>query len=68
MQVGDTYVFPGFLTPVLINFSFQSHGLLFLRASLEVKGENMPERKVASTQDLLTTERPGRSNPEKEEC
>ena len=50
MAVGDTYVFPGFLTPVL-NFSFQSHQLLFSHASAEVIGENAPERKVASSGD-----------------
>ena len=33
------------------NVSFQSHGLLFLHASAEVRGENTPERKVASTGD-----------------
>ena len=43
MEVGDAYVFPGFLTPVLTQ--------LFTHASAEVRGENMPERKVASTGD-----------------
>ena len=43
MAVGDAYVFPGFLTPVL------SHRLLFSHASAEVKGGNMPVRKIAST-------------------
>ena len=43
MAVGDAYVFPGFLTPVLTQ--------LFLHASAEVRGENTPERKVASTGD-----------------
>ena len=33
------------------NFSFQSHRLLFSLASAEVRGENTPERKVASTGD-----------------
>ena len=28
MAVGDAYVFPGFLTPVLTQLSFQSHRLL----------------------------------------
>ena len=51
MAVGDAYVFPGFLTPVLTNFSYQSHRLLFSHASAEVRGENTPERKVASTGD-----------------
>ena len=48
MAVGDAQVFPGFLTPVLIQLSFQSHRLLFSHAS-EVRGENTPERKIAST-------------------
>ena len=51
MAVGDAYVFPGFLTPVLILLFFQSHRLLFSHASAEVRGENTPERKVASTWD-----------------
>ena len=51
MAVGDAYVFPGFLTPVLTLLFFQSHQLLFSRASAEVRGENTPERKVASTWD-----------------
>ena len=50
MAVGDAYVFPGFLTPVL-TLLFQSHQLLFSHASAEVRGENTPERKVASTGD-----------------
>ena len=51
MAVGDAYVFPGFLTPVLTLLFFQSHPLLFSHASAEVRGENTPERKVASTWD-----------------
>ena len=51
MAVGDAHVFPGFLTPVLTQLSFQSHRLLFSQASAEVRGENTPERKVASTGD-----------------
>ena len=35
----------------MYNFSFQSHQLLFSHASAEVRGKNMPERKVASTGD-----------------
>ena len=49
MAVGDAHLFPGFLTPVLTQLSFQSHRLLFLRASVEMKGKNTPERKFAST-------------------
>ena len=40
MEVGDAHAFPGFLTPVLIQISFQSHRLLFQHASAEVRGEN----------------------------
>ena len=43
-----THVFPGFLTSVLTQISFQSHQLLFSHALAEVRGENMPERKFAS--------------------
>ena len=42
-------VFPGFLAPVLKHISFRSHRLLFSHASAEVRGENTPERKLAST-------------------
>ena len=41
--------FPGFLTPVLTQISFQSHRLLFSYTSAEVRGEIMPERNFAST-------------------
>ena len=52
MVVGDAYVLIGFLTQVLTQlFSFQSHRLLSSHASAEVRGENTPERKVASTRD-----------------
>ena len=50
MVVGDTHVFPGFLTPVLTQLSFQNHRLLFSHASAEVRGENTPERNFASTE------------------
>ena len=46
--VGDTHVFPSFLTPVLTQL-FLSHRLIFSHASAEVRGENTPERKFAST-------------------
>ena len=49
MAVGDAYVFPGFLTPVLTQLSFQSHQLLSSHALAAVRGENPPERKFAST-------------------
>ena len=48
MVVGDAHVFPGFLTPVLTPLSFQSHRILFLHASVEVRGENTPETEFAS--------------------
>ena len=51
MAVGDAYVFPGFLTPVLHNFSFKSHRLVFSHASAEVRWENTPEKEVALTGD-----------------
>ena len=51
MTVGDAHVFPGFVTPVLTQLSFQSHRLLFPHASAEVRGENTQERKFASTGD-----------------
>ena len=41
-------MFPGFLTPVLTQLSFQSHRLLFSHASIEARGEKTPERKFAS--------------------
>ena len=49
MAVSDAHVFPGFLTPVLTQPSFQSHRLLFSHASADVRGEKTPERKFAST-------------------
>ena len=52
MAVGDAHVFPGFLTPVLTQLSFQSHRLYFSHASAEVRGENTPERKFASKGSL----------------
>ena len=73
MAVGDAYVFPGILTPVLTQFffSFQSHRLLFSHASAEVRGENTPEIKSRLNRGsnsqppghesyTLTTEPPGR--------
>ena len=48
MAVGDAHVFPDFLIPVLTTFIFQSHQLLISHAS-EVRGENTPKRKFAST-------------------
>ena len=49
MAVGDAHVFPGFLIQVLTQLSFRSHRILFSHALAEVRGENTPERKFAST-------------------
>ena len=51
MAVGDAYVFPGFVTPVLTQLFFPKPPTTFLTCFAEVKGENTPERKVASTGD-----------------
>ena len=45
------YVFPGFLTPVLTQLFFLKLQTTFLTSSAEVRGENTPESKVASTGD-----------------
>ena len=49
MAVGDAHVFPGFLTPVQTQISFQSHRLFFSHASADARGENMPEINFAFT-------------------
>ena len=49
MAVGDVHVFPGFLTQVLTQISFEGHRILFSHASAEVRGENRSERNFAST-------------------
>ena len=49
MAVDEAHTFPGFLTPVLTQLSFQSHRLLYSHISAEVNGENTSERKFAST-------------------
>ena len=49
MEVGESHVFPGFLTPVLTQLSFQSRRFLFSHASKEVRGEKTPERNFASS-------------------
>ena len=51
MAVGDAHVFPGFCTPVLTQLFFQNHRPPLSHASVEVKGENTPERKFALTGD-----------------
>ena len=65
MAVGDAQMFLGFLTPVLTQLLFQSHRLLLSHVSAEVRGENTPERKLASQppghkSDTFTTEQPVR--------
>ena len=50
-KVGDAHdCFLAFSHQYLRNFSLQSHRLLYSHASAEVRGENMPERKFASTE------------------
>ena len=39
MAVGDEHVFPGFLTPLPTQISFQSHRQLFSHALAVVRGE-----------------------------
>ena len=50
MAVDDTYVFPGFLTPILTTFLSKAIDY-FSQVLLQVRGKNTPERKVASTGD-----------------
>ena len=49
MAVGDAYVLPGFLTPLLTQLFFQRQRLVFSQPSAGVRGKNTPERKVASS-------------------
>ena len=49
MVVGEAYVFPGFLTPVLTHFFFPKPPTTFLTCYW--RGENTPDRKVATTGD-----------------
>ena len=51
MADGDTHVFPCFHTPVLKQLFLPKPPTTFLHASAEVRGENTPEKKVASTED-----------------
>ena len=68
MAVGDAHVFPGFLTPVLTQISFQSHGLLF-SPEADVRRKYTSKKKihinwVSNSQppghesDMLTTKPP----------
>ena len=50
-RLGTHMCFLAFSQQYKHNFSFKSHRLLFPHASAEVRGENTPERKVASIGD-----------------
>ena len=64
-----THMFPGFLTPVSTQLSFQSHRLLFSHASAEMRAK-IPQKVrlnlVSNSQppshesDILMTDPPGR--------
>ena len=60
MAVVDAYVFAGFLTPILTQFSFQSYRLHFSRSSAEVRSEKNRRKSNSqppgNTSDTLTTE------------
>ena len=71
MAVGDAHVFPGFLTPVLKQLSFQSHRLLFLTCFCRGERQKYTRKKVplnlgsnsrppVHEPDMLTTELLGR--------
>ena len=55
MAVDDAYVFPGFLTPVLTQISFDSHRLLSSHASAEVRGEDTLKKNSSQPGLELTT-------------
>ena len=70
MAVGDTYVFPGFLTPVLTLLSFQSHRLLSSHEFSKSERHTYARKKVClnwvsnsqppdQESETLTTELPG---------
>ena len=69
MAVGDAYVFPGFLTPVLTLLFFPKPPTTFLTCFC--RGESTPERKPNSQPpgheyDALTTEPSGWGKKKKE--
>ena len=75
MAVRDAHVFPGFLTPVLTQISFQSHRLLFSHAAAESRGgKKFHLNWVSNSQppghesDMLTTEPPGRGTKKGIKC
>ena len=51
MAVGDSYLFPGFLTPVLTQLFFPKPPTTFLTCFCRGERQNTPERKVASIGD-----------------
>ena len=51
MAVGDAYVFPGFLTPVLTQLFFPKPPTTFLTCFSRGERRKTPERKVASNGD-----------------
>ena len=51
MAVGDAHVFLGLLTPVLTQPFFPKPPITFLTCFCRVRGENTPERNVASPGD-----------------
>ena len=51
MAVGDAYVFPRFLTPVLTQLFFPKPQTTFLTCLCTGERRNTPERKVTSTGD-----------------
>ena len=55
MAVGDGHMFPGFLTRVLAQISFQSHRLLFAQALAGVRGENTPKKDISPQSRLEHT-------------
>ena len=77
MAVGDTHAFPGFLTPVLTQLSFQSHRLqctfltCYRSGRRKYAGERVCLNRVSNSQppahasDTLTTERSGRASVKK---
>ena len=70
MAVGDAYVFPGFLTPVLTQLFFPKPPTTFL--TYFCRGERRKKSRLnrgsnskpsGHESDTLTTEPPGRGNP-----
>ena len=54
MAVGDAHMFPGFLTPVLTQISFESHQLLFSYASAEVIINNRSKKHQIEIDTFMT--------------